>query len=232
MGNQTESARGLAAVGIARSGPVYWNLGAAELYEHAIRREEAVIAADGPLVCLTGQHTGRSPNDKFFVRDASTEALINWGSVNREIDAASFDRLHEDMVGHLADKALYVLDAWAGADQAYRLSIRVVTELAWHNLFARNMFIAQTDEATSRDHEPSFTVIDAPSFRADPARHGTQSTVSCPDVPTAVLDPRTTWTDGAAYDAQARRLAAMFIENFKAFEADVLPSVTAAGPKS
>jgi phosphoenolpyruvate carboxykinase (ATP) len=177
MGNQTERARGLAAVGIIRSGPVHWNLGAAELYEHAIRREEAVIAADGPLVCLTGQHTGRSPNDKFFVRDTSTEALIDWGSVNREIDAVSFDRLHEDMVGHLADKALYVLDAWAGADQAYRLSIRVVTELAWHNLFARNMFIAETDQAKLRDHEPSFTVVDVPSFRADPARHGTRSAV-------------------------------------------------------
>jgi phosphoenolpyruvate carboxykinase (ATP) len=171
-------AHGLEAVGIERSGHVHWNLGAAALYEEAIRRGEADLAADGPLVCRTGQHTGRSPNDKFVVREPSSEQHVAWGPVNRPIDADRFDALHRDLVAHLADRDLFVLDAWAGADPTYRLPIRVINEYAWHNLFARNMFLPETDSAKQAAHEPQFTVITAPNFKADPARHGTRSDVA------------------------------------------------------
>jgi phosphoenolpyruvate carboxykinase (ATP) len=177
MSTQVERSHGLEALGLVRSGPVHWNLSTPVLYEEAIRRGEGLIAADGPLVCRTGLHTGRSPNDKFVVREPSSERQVQWGAVNRPIDEATFDTLHRDMMAYLQDKELYVLDAWAGADPAYRLPIRVVNEFAWHNLFARNMFIPENDPANQTEHRPEFTVIDAPNFKADPARHGTRSEV-------------------------------------------------------
>jgi phosphoenolpyruvate carboxykinase (ATP) len=178
MSTQVARAHGLEAVGIARSGRVHWNLSAAALYEEAIRRGEAELAAEGPLVARTGQHTGRSPNDKFVVREPSSEAHVAWGAVNKPIDADKFDALHRDLVAHLADKELFVLDAWAGADPAYSLPIRVINEYAWHNMFARNMFLPENDAAKQAAHAPQFTVITAPNFKADPARHGTRSDVA------------------------------------------------------
>ena len=109
---------------------VKWNLSVAALYEEALRREEGVLAADGPLACFTGQHTGRSPNDKFTVREASSDANIWWGKVNRPLDEAQFDALHRDFLTALGQKDLYVLDAFAGADPEYRLPIRVINEFA------------------------------------------------------------------------------------------------------
>ncbi|HVZ20740.1 MAG TPA: phosphoenolpyruvate carboxykinase (ATP), partial [Vicinamibacterales bacterium] len=178
MSIQVERAHGLEALGIVRSGRVHWNLSPAALYEEAIRRGEGVIAADGPLVARTGHHTGRSPNDKFVVRDASSEKHVHWGSVNRPIEEEHFDALHRDMMAYLQDQELFVLDAWAGADAKFKLPIRVVTQFAWHNLFARNMFIPETDPAKRREHRPEFTVIDIPHFKADPARHGTRTEVA------------------------------------------------------
>ncbi|MBF8299753.1 MAG: pckA [Acidobacteria bacterium] len=145
------------------------------LCETAIRRQEGQLAAEGPLVCRTGRHTGRSPNDKFVVREPSSEQHIHWGATNRPLDAGAFDALHRDMAAYLQDKELYVLDAWAGADPAYRLPIRIVNEFAWHNMFARNMFLPENDPARRTGHVPQFTVIDAPLFKADPARHGSRS---------------------------------------------------------
>jgi phosphoenolpyruvate carboxykinase (ATP) len=174
---QVERAHGLEALGIVKSGRVHWNLGTAALYEEALRRAEGKLAAEGPLVCKTGQHTGRSPNDKFVVREPTSEQHVHWGALNRPVDEAQFDVLHRDMMAHLQDKELYVLDAWAGTDSSYRLPIRVVTEFAWHNLFARNMFLPETDSGSLASHRPEFTVIDAPNFKSDPARHGTRSDV-------------------------------------------------------
>jgi phosphoenolpyruvate carboxykinase (ATP) len=166
--------QGLAARGIHTSMAVYWNLPAAALYEHAIRRQEGVIAVDGPLVCRTGAHTGRSPNDKFVVREPSSEGNIWWGKVNRPLDAAQFDILKKDVLAYLADKELFVQDLHAGADPTYRLPVRFVHELAWQNLFVRNLFIVpQTADLTG--FQPEFTVITAPGFKADPARHGVRS---------------------------------------------------------
>src|SRR5947209_5239461 len=172
MSTEVERARGLDRDGI-QTDRVRWNLSAAALYEAAVRRQEAVIAAEGPLVCRTGQHTGRSPNDKFVVREPSSEAQVAWGKVNRPLDVAQFDALHRDLLAALTDKELYVLDCYAGADPAYRLPVRIINEYAWHNLFCKNLFI--DDPAAAAERAPQFTIIDAPSFKADPKRHGTHS---------------------------------------------------------
>ena len=174
---QVERAYGLEALGIVRSGRVHWNLSPAALYEEALRRGEAQLASEGPLVARTGQHTGRSPNDKFVVREASSEQHVHWGSVNRPIDESQFDAVHRDMMTYVQDKDLFVLDAWGGTDPTFRLPIRVVTEFAWHNLFARNMFLPENDPDKRSSHRPEFTVIDLPNFRSDPAKHGTRSDV-------------------------------------------------------
>src|SRR5467141_344276 len=174
MSTEVERARGLDRDGI-QTDRVRWNLSAAALYEAAVCRQEGVIAAEGPLACRTGQHTGRSPNDKFVVREPSSEAQIDWGKVNRPMDPAQFDALHRDLLSSLAGKELFVQDVYAGADPAYRLPVRVINELAWHNLFARNLFIV--DPASDASHTPEFTIIDAPSFKADPKRHGSNSDV-------------------------------------------------------
>jgi phosphoenolpyruvate carboxykinase (ATP) len=167
--------RGLEREGI-KTDRVRWNLSTAALYEEAVRRQEGLIAAEGPLVCRTGQHTGRSPNDKFIVREASSEAQIAWGKVNRAIEPAQFETLHRDLLVSLTGKELYVQNCYAGADPAYRLPIRVITEYAWHSLFARNLFIVDGSSGAAA-HDPQFTVIDSPRFQADAARHGTNSEV-------------------------------------------------------
>ena len=174
---QVERAFGLEALGIVRSGRVHWNLSPAALYEQALARGEASLAAEGPLVARTGQHTGRSPNDKFVVQGAVERAARALGRREPPIDEAKFDALHSDMMAYLQDKELFVLDAWAGTDPSYKMPIRVVNEFAWHNLFARNMFLPENDPAKRAEHRPEFTVIDAPNFKADPARHGTRSDV-------------------------------------------------------
>jgi ATP-dependent phosphoenolpyruvate carboxykinase len=170
MSTEVERGRGLEREGI-QTDRVKWNLSTPALYEEAIRRKEGVLAADGPLVCRTGQHTGRSPNDKFVVREPSSEANVWWGKVNRPMDAAQFDALHRDMVESLAGKELYVLDCYAGADPAYRLPVRVINEYAWHNLFCKNLFIDDPAAAhTNRLSSPSSTRQASGGPKA--ARHG------------------------------------------------------------
>ena len=167
---------GLEAHGIHTIRPVHVNLPAAALYEHAIRRAEGIVAADGPLVCRTGAHTGRSPNDKFVVEEPSSSGHIWWGKVNKPMQSAHYDALRADLVAHLGQQELFVQDLYAGADPAYRISVRFIQELAWHNLFVRNLFIVPP-AAELPGFQPQFTVLTAPSFRADPARHGTRSEV-------------------------------------------------------
>src|SRR5436853_7429169 len=123
MSTEIERGRGLEREGI-QSDRVRWNLSAAALYEEAIRRQEGLIAAEGPLVCRTGQHTGRSPNDKFLVREPSSEAHIAWGKINRAMEAAQFETMHREFLASLAGKELYVQECCAGARPAYPLPIR------------------------------------------------------------------------------------------------------------
>jgi phosphoenolpyruvate carboxykinase (ATP) len=172
MSASTENARSLEPAGIVGA-RAFWNLPEAALYEEAIRRDEAMIAADGPLACRTGQHTGRSANDKFIVREPSSEAQIDWGP-NRPMAPAHFDQLHDDLLVSLRGRDLFVQDCAAGADPKYRLAIRVITEYAWHSLFARNLFIVDPADAPLA-REPEFTIIAAPAFKADSVRHGTRS---------------------------------------------------------
>jgi len=168
--------RGLETVGLKGLGTVHWNLAAPALYEEAVRRREALIADGGALVANTAPHTGRSPGDKFLVREASSDKDIWWGRVNRAIEPAQFDLLLEDMRAYYRGRDAFVQDVHAGADPRHRLPVRVVTEQAWQSLFARNMFLP----VPARDidaFEPQFTVLQAPGMKASPDRHGTNSDV-------------------------------------------------------
>jgi phosphoenolpyruvate carboxykinase (ATP) len=167
---------GLNHHGIANVNVVYWNLSTPLLYEEALRRREGRLAHLGPLVVRTGQYTGRSPRDKFIVREPSSEQQVWWGDVNRPLDPQRFQALRGRLLAYLQDRDLFVQDCFVGADPRYRVPIRVITETAWHSLFARNMFIQPTpDELAS--HAPEFTVIQAPGFLAVPEVDGTHSEV-------------------------------------------------------
>ena len=150
------------------------NRPAAELYEDAIRHGEGLIAAEGPLVVRTGKHTGRSPEDKFIVAEPSSESTIWWGPVNRPISQEHYARLRRRLVDYLADRDLYAQDLFIGAAPAHRRSLRVYTETAWASLFARNLFRRPTP-AQLADFAPNFTIIDVPSFQADPETEGTRT---------------------------------------------------------
>ncbi len=152
----------------------HWNLNVPELFEHACRLEEGNLTASGAFIALTGEHTGRSPNDRFIVKDSSTEAEIFWNEVNKPISESTFDKLQNKILSHFDGKEFFVQDCYCGADAENRLNIRVVTENAWHNLFARNMFI-QPDKHALADFQPTFTVLHAPSLVANPKIDGTNS---------------------------------------------------------
>ncbi len=163
----------LKPLGFGATGPVHLNLPPAALVEHALRRGEGQLADTGALVCDTGQFTGRSPKDRFVVQDDHTRDSVWWGDINIAFDPAKFDRLHQKMVQYLADKELFVRDAYAGADPAYQLKLRVVNELAWHNLFCYNLFLRPAEGADTAG-APDFSIICAPGFEADPAVDGTR----------------------------------------------------------
>lgn len=165
---------GLDRHGIQNVNQVLWNLGTAALVENAVRRREGLLAAGGALVVRTGQYTGRSPDDKFVVQEPSTQDKVWWGAVNRPFDPSRFDALYGRLLAYLQGSDLYVQDCYAGADPAHRVPIRIVTEYAWHNLFARQMFV-RPDWTRTADHVPQFTVIDVPKFHAYPDLDGTRS---------------------------------------------------------
>ncbi len=169
------SRHGVEDQGLGAASTVNWNLPPAQLVEHAIRRGEAVLSADGALICNTGEFTGRSPKDKFVVEEPSSQADIGWGKVNQPIDPTKFDALDARVRAYLAGKELYVFDGYAGADPRHRLRVRIVTESAWQSLFARNMFVREEDPELLERFEPEFVVVDAMNFRADPATDGTRS---------------------------------------------------------
>ncbi len=155
-------------------GSVLANLSTAELYERAIRDAEGTLAADGPLVVRTGTHTGRSPQDKFIVREPWSQDKVWWGEVNHEISEAHYDTLRGRLMAYVADKQLYAQDMYIGAHPDHRRSLRVYTETAWASIFARNLFRLPRGEDLA-SFAPNFTIIDVPSFEADPATEGTRS---------------------------------------------------------
>ena len=152
---------------------VHWSLGAPQLYEHALQRHEAHIAAHGPLVADTGVHTGRSPKDKFVVRDANTDPIVWWDN-NNPMSIEHFDALLADFLAHAKGKTLFAQDLYGGADPAFRVKARVFTEYAWHSLFIRNLLIRPPAEEVAT-FVPDLTIVDLPSFKADPKRHGARS---------------------------------------------------------
>ena len=172
---ETELQGSLDSLGISPAGEVHWNLVAPQLIQHAIRRGEGQLADMGPFVSNTAPHTGRSPNDKFVVKEPSTEADVDWGKVNQPITPEHFDTLLADVKEYLSGREeLFVEDLYCGADPNYRLSVRYVSPNAWHMAFVRNMFI-RPELAELAGFAANFTVLHAPEFQADPARHGTRT---------------------------------------------------------
>ncbi|HET9741939.1 MAG TPA: phosphoenolpyruvate carboxykinase (ATP) [Terriglobales bacterium] len=155
---------------------VHHNLSAGNLVEHSIRRNEAMLANNGALAALTGSRTGRSPKDKFIVKDDVTESKINWGSVNQPLDPDKFEALYHRVTDYLADRELFVQDLFCGADPRYRLAARLINEYAWHNLFVKQLFVRPSAQELA-NYAPEFTVIAVPEFLADPQRDGTASEV-------------------------------------------------------
>ncbi|MDX6695767.1 MAG: phosphoenolpyruvate carboxykinase [Blastocatellia bacterium] len=163
---------GLDNYGIREASVVYWNLNTPELYEEIARRDEGIFSDHGALIVDTGEHTGRAAKDKAIVRNAESEDKVFWGEVNKEFTQEKFNALRDRMMAHTKGRELFVQDTFAGADPSYRLPVRIITELAWHSLFARTMFI---NDDTDANHQPEFTIINLPSFKADPERDGTRA---------------------------------------------------------
>ena len=168
------SRHGLENHKFAKLKAAYWNLPPEELAEQAVQRGEAVLAADGAVIARTGKHTGRSPHDKFLVKEPASAGNVWWSDINRPFDPAQFDALHEKLAAHLEGKEVFVQDCFGGADPHYHLPVRIITEYAWHSLFASHLFI-KPDIAETHKHIPEFTVVSIPSFHADPAQDGTNS---------------------------------------------------------
>ena len=164
----------LAAHGIDTDGQVHWHPTVSQLYMHAVERGDGQIAEGGPLVVDTGMHTGRSPKDKFIVREPGSEDRIWWGDVNAPLSEESFERLRDKITARLGEGDVYVVDAFAGADPAHRLAVRIVTESPWHALFAKTLFIDPSAEELER-FEPRALVLHAPSVTSVPEEDGTRT---------------------------------------------------------
>jgi phosphoenolpyruvate carboxykinase (ATP) len=167
-------ASALEAVGLVPQRPVLWNLGPPALYEHAARKGEGLIVQGGAFCTVTSPHTGRSPGDKFIVREPSSAGDVAWGRVNQPLDPEHFERLKTAVLTHLAAQELFVRDLFAGADANHRVGLRFVTPNAWHALFVYNMFLRPSASDLAA-FSPGWTVFHAPELRADPAAHGTHS---------------------------------------------------------
>jgi len=153
----------------------YWNLPDEALHEEAIFRTEGATVHRGPFVAFTGKHTARSANDKFVVREVGTEGNVWWGQYNRPMSGEKFEELYTRLLGYLQGRDLFVQDVYAGADENYRLPVRVVTELAWHSMFVRNMFILPESLEEYKRFIPDFTIVSVPGFKSDPRVDNTNS---------------------------------------------------------
>jgi phosphoenolpyruvate carboxykinase (ATP) len=170
-----ESGIGLSKQGLSPRGEVHWNLIAPELFQAAARRSEGEFADMGPFVAVTAPHTGRSPNDKFVVKEPGSDKDVDWGKVNQPLTVEKYQLLLEDVRRYLNETPeLFVEDLYCGADPSYRLSVRYVSPNAWHMAFVRNMFI-RPELSDLPTFDPNFTVLHAPEFEANPTRHGTRS---------------------------------------------------------
>ncbi len=190
---------GLENYGITDARTIYWNLTPPELYEEIARRKEGIFSDHGALIVDTGEFTGRAAKDKAIVREPSSADKVWWGEVNKEFSREQFNALRDRMMAHTKNLDLFVQDTFAGADERYTLPVRVITELAWHSLFARTMFINRTGDEVA--HKPEFTIINIPSFQAVPERDGTRS-------PTFILidfDQRLVLIGGTSYAGETKK---------------------------
>jgi phosphoenolpyruvate carboxykinase (ATP) len=214
-------ARTLAAEGIVGVSGVLYNAEEAELVEEAIRRGEGRLGRGGALLVTTGRHTGRSPTDKFVVRTPMTEQTIWWEN-NQPMAPEAFARLKSDMFAHLAGRDCFVQDLFAGADPAERLDLRMVTELAWHALFNRHL-LRRPARAELDTFSPDCTIVNCPSFRADPARHGCRSET----VIALNLDERLILIGGTEYAGENKK-AVFTLLNYLLPERGIMPMHCAA----
>jgi len=168
---------GLETHGLKNLKKIHWNLSTPHLYEHIINNGEGQLSHLGPMCVSTGEHTGRAPKDKFIVQEPSSQENIWWGKVNRPFSVEQFEALYSRVLAYLQGKEVYVQDCCAGSDPKHQTHIRVITEQAWHSMFARNMFIQIRDMKKLETHEPAFTIIQVPGFKAVPAIDGTNSEV-------------------------------------------------------
>jgi len=207
----------LAVHGIESSGRVYANPSTSVLYTHALLRDEGRLAEGGPLVVDTGSHTGRSPNDKYVVREPGSEERIWWGKVNQDIDEERFDTLRDKLTTFLEGQDLYVVDSFAGADPNHRLAVRVITHSPWHALFAKTLFIEPTGDELDA-FEPQALVLHAPPVESDPDADGTRSSTF------VVLHPtRTEVLIGGTYYAGEIKKSVFTLMNDKLPLEGVLP---------
>ena len=193
------------------------NLSPAALYEHAIRRGEGVIVEGGPLVVRTGKHTGRSPQDKYIVDEPAVHDKVWWGGFNQPISVARYDALRARIVEHLASREVFVQEGYVGADPGWRRSLRAWTETAWASIFCDNLFI-RPQPGDLDGFTPNFTIIDAPSFKADPARDGTRSET----VILVHLSRQEIIIAGTEYAGEIKK-GAFGIMNYRLPDEDVLP---------
>ncbi|MDX1494131.1 MAG: phosphoenolpyruvate carboxykinase (ATP), partial [Longimicrobiales bacterium] len=169
--------KSLSEHGLDPSGTVHWNLSPARLYEESLKRDDGQLVHMGAISAVTAPHTGRSPNDRFVVRDETTEDVVDWGKVNVPVSTEHYEALRSDVVDFLNAKDLFVRDARAGEDPEHGINVRVVSESPWHSLFAYNMFL-RLDASQRKGFQPDFTVLHAPHLKADPQRHGSRSDVA------------------------------------------------------
>jgi phosphoenolpyruvate carboxykinase (ATP) len=162
-------------LGIKNVNNIYWNLTTPALYEESIRRRESIISEMGTLIVRTGAYTGRSPEDKFIVRNRDTEKKVNWSKDNKPFDEKDFDRIYHRMLGYLQGNDIFIEDCYAGADQAYRVPIRIITEYAWHSLFVRNLLVRIDDLNEYQNFKPEFTILDLPRYHGVPELDHTKS---------------------------------------------------------
>ncbi|MGK2741996.1 phosphoenolpyruvate carboxykinase [Tepidicaulis sp. LMO-SS28] len=210
------SKNGIDKQGFTNVAAAHWNYRPAKLFEEAIRNEGAEMSASGALVVRTGEHTGRSAQDKFVVKDEKTEKAVWWDN-SKPITQEQFDVLFKDMLKHAEGKELFVQDLFGGADLDYRLPTRVVTELAWHSAFIQNLLIEPTPEEL-RDFDPKFLIVNLPSFRADPARHGcrTETVIACNFTQRIVL------IGGTSYAGETKKSVFSML-NYELPEKNVMP---------
>lgn len=172
---ELKSDYGLANHGLTHLDNVYWNLPEESLYEEIVFRNEGHLSKGGPVLVRTGKHTARAAADKFVVKEQTTEDKIWWGEYNRPISPQKFNEILGRVQAYCQDEELFVQDCYAGADDEYKMPVRIITEYAWHSLFARNIFITTENREELKDFVPEFTLIAIPGFKVDPKTDGTRT---------------------------------------------------------